>query len=89
MAHDKRTKKFIDRWTQILIGGQIVLHAVLLVGLLGLFLFADPFVTMFSRYTAEDHMAIAKELIALNLSKWPLFILLALFTGAVSVIFSH
>lgn len=89
MLHDKRTKKFIDRWTQILIGGQIVLHSVLLVGLLCLFLFAEPFVTMFSRYSAEDHVAIAKELILLNSSKWPLFLFLALFTGAVSVVFSH
>ncbi|MFH1262258.1 MAG: hypothetical protein V1495_02270 [Pseudomonadota bacterium] len=89
MPHDKRTRKFIDRWTQALIGGQIVLHGLLLVGLLALFLFADPFVTMFSRYSAEDHVAVAKELIALNASKWPLILLLLFFTGAVSVIFSH
>jgi hypothetical protein len=87
--HDKRTKKFIDRWTQFLIGGQIVLHSVLLLGLLALFLFADPFVTMFSTYSAEDHMAVAKELILLNSAKWPLFLLLLFFTGAVTVVFSH
>lgn len=89
MAHHKRTRKFIDRTTQMLIGGQVVLHSLLLVGLLALFLFAEPFVTMFSNYSSEDHMAIAKELILLNSAKWPLFLLLLLFTGTASIIFSH
>lgn len=86
---ERRKRKLISNWAQLLIAVEVVLHALLLVALISLFLFAEPFMTMFSDYSADDHTAIAKELFHLNASKWPLFILLAIFTGFVSVLFSH
>ena len=68
---------------------EIVLHALLLVALISLILFAWPFANMLSPYSLEDHQAIAKELFLLNYSKWPLFLALAFFVGLVSILFSH
>lgn len=87
--NERRSHKLINRWAQLRIAAEVVLHAVLLVALIALLLFSPPFVTMFSDYSAEDHVAVARELVLLNASKWPLFVGLALFVGLVSVIFSH
>ncbi|MFH1018066.1 MAG: hypothetical protein V1798_07785 [Pseudomonadota bacterium] len=89
MAKERRTHKFINRNLQIRIAGEIILHSILFLALVCLLLFAPPFVTWFSNYSIDDHQAIAKELFILNASKWPLFLLLAIFLGIVSVLFSH
>jgi hypothetical protein len=89
MASNRRTHKFINSWAQLSIALEVILHAVLLVALIGLILFAPPFVEMFSQYSAEDHQAIARELVHLNAGKWPLFAFLAFFIGIVSILFSH
>ncbi len=89
MTKERRTHKFINQRMQIRIAGEVILHAVLLVALICLLLFAPPFVTMFSNYSIDDHQAIAKELFILNASKWPLFACLAIFLGFISILFSH
>jgi nitrogen fixation/metabolism regulation signal transduction histidine kinase len=89
MGKERRIHKFIDGGAQVRIATEIVLYAVAYVALLSVILFVPPFVNMFSNYTAEDHQAIAKELFDLNASKWPLFLLLALFIGVTSTLFSH
>ncbi len=89
MSSERRTHKFINSWAQISIALEVVLHAILLVALIALILFAPPFVEMFSQYSAADHQAIAKELVQLNAGKWPLFVFLAIFIGVVSILFSH
>ena len=81
MSSERRTRKFINSWAQLSIAMEVVLHAILLVALIALILFAPPFVEMFSEYSAADHQAIAKELLHLNAGKWPLFLFLAVFIG--------
>ncbi len=89
MANERRKRKFINSWAQLSIAAEVVLHALLLLALISLLLFAPPFVTMLSDYSVEDHQAIAKDLFYLNASKWPLFVCLAIFIGFISVLFSH
>src|SRR5262245_6523955 len=89
MLKNRRSHKFIDRWAQIRIAGEVVLYAVTYLALVSMILFVPPFVTMFSSYSSDDHQAIAKELFYLNYTKWPLFLGLALFVGLASILFSH
>ncbi|HLG18925.1 MAG TPA: hypothetical protein VI895_03795 [Bdellovibrionota bacterium] len=89
MSNERRSRKFINSWAQVSMAAEIVLHALLLVALIALILFAWPFAGMLSPYSLEDHQAIAKELFLLNYSKWPLFVALAVFVGFVSILFTH
>ncbi len=86
---ERRKRKWISSWPQFVIALEVILHALISCGLICVFLFVDPFITMFSEYSAQDHIAIAKELFYLNAGKWPLFLGLLVFVGAISVIFSH
>ena len=89
MLKDQRKRKFVDLKTQALIALEVMLHALILPILIIIFLSIDPFSTMFSSHTAEEHFIAAKDLLTMNLGKWPLLILLILFVGFLSVVFSH
>ncbi len=89
MSNERRRKKFINSWAQLSIAVEVVLHSLLLLSLISLLLFAPPFVTMMSHYSVADHQAVARDLWEMNISKWPLFLVLAVFVGFISVLFSH
>jgi len=89
MKDNRRRKKIIDIRTQTLIAVEIMLHALLLPVLIIILVALDPFSTLFSDLSAQTHFVTAMDLLEINSGKWPLLILLLIFIGFMSVIFSH
>ena len=89
MLKDKRRKKIVDLKTQSLVAIEVMLHALIAPLLLIIFLSIAPFSTFLSKYTAEQHFNSMTDLFNMNASKWPLLVLILLFIGFLSIIFSH
>lgn len=93
---DQRRKKVVDSRLQLLIAVEIILHSLLLPILLAIVLFVPPFVQLLSNapgHSTEEkiiyHQQILKTLFLFNYTKWPMAIVILIFIGLVSIIFSH
>ena len=89
MKPNKRKKKFIDFKTQSLIALEVMLHSLILPLLIYIFLAVDPFSTIFSSNSAETHYDAVRDLVNMNIAKVPIFVIILLFIGFLSIIFSH
>lgn len=89
MLFDKRKKKIINWKVQSLIALEMMGHALIFPLLFLIFLTVDPFSTMGSSQTAEFHFRATKDFFILNANKWPFFVIIILFIGVTSIIFSH
>jgi methyl-accepting chemotaxis protein len=89
MKGNKRKTAIIDRKTQFLIALEVMLHALILPMMIFLFLAIDPFSTIFSNRSPEAHFEAVSQLVSMNIGKLPIFFLLILFVGLLSIVFSN
>ncbi len=86
---NRRKRKITDMKTQTFIALEIMLHALLLPILLVIFIAIPPFSTLFSELSSDTHYLEAMKIMEINAGKWPIVILILLFIGFLSIIFSH
>lgn len=84
-----RKKKMVDVPMQLQIAVEILLHVLVFLTMMMMVFYVYPVATMFSSASLEEHQRALIQLIELNFSKWPLFLIVGLITGVVSILFSH
>ncbi|MCB0327665.1 MAG: hypothetical protein KDD52_08620 [Bdellovibrionales bacterium] len=85
----KRRKKVIDVATQSKIATETFVQILLFLALVAFIIYIQPFVTIFSKFAAVHHQQLVEELLSINLSKWPLFLLIFVFMAVLNVLYSH